>query len=65
MVTQLDNIDIQCQFARIVNDCYDDGKIDYIKLTYCSLESTLTATVLFVLMLAFLFVAIGTTADDL
>lgn len=64
-MTQLGNIDLQCQFARVVDDCYDDGKIDYIKLTYCSLESTIGATFLFIFILALLFVAIGTTADEL
>ncbi|KAH9397488.1 Mitochondrial sodium/calcium exchanger protein [Tyrophagus putrescentiae] len=63
-VTRLHDIGLQCEFARVVDDCYDDNKIDYIRLTYCVLESQLAATLLFIVMLAFLFLAIGTTADD-
>ncbi len=64
-MTRLHDIGLQCEFARVVDDCYDDNKIDYIRLTYCVLESQLAATLLFIVMLAFLFLAIGTTADDL
>ncbi|KAJ6217092.1 hypothetical protein RDWZM_008249 [Blomia tropicalis] len=63
-VKKLHDISTQCQFARKVDDCYDDSKIDYIQLTYCTLESQIVATLLFLFMLAFLFLAIGTTADD-
>ena len=64
-MTQLHDIGLQCEFARVVDDCYDDSKIDYIKLTYCVLESQLIATLLFITILALHFLAIGTTADDL
>ncbi|UXI14278.1 sodium/potassium/calcium exchanger 6-like [Sarcoptes scabiei] len=57
--------DQQCNFSRTVIECLDDdGFINYIQLTYCTIQSEYYSLALLAFILLILFFSIGTNADD-
>ncbi|XP_077995463.1 mitochondrial sodium/calcium exchanger protein-like [Glandiceps talaboti] len=64
---QLNTTDGKCWFIRNTSDCdSDDGFINYLEFVYCDFSSHLVplAFVILFVWLIFLFVALGTTAED-
>jgi hypothetical protein len=65
-VNSLDDSELQCQFVRTAEDCFDnDGLINYIDVTYCALGSPTKGVIVLFFWLLVLFIGLGVTADDL
>lgn len=65
-VNSLNDSELQCQFIRTAGDCFDnDGLINYINLTYCTLGSPTKGVIVLFCWLLVLFIGLGVTADDL